>query len=81
MKRIREKYDPIDFIRKRILSEQIANKNELKAIDKKNKELVDRAVEVTLKDADPSLSDLVTNVCTHYDGEIRVPTSFRKYLK
>lgn len=75
MKRVKDKYGPINILRKKIYGEKLATKDELKDILKNNKDLVERAVQIALNDAEPPLSDLVTTICAQYDTEVRVPSS------
>lgn len=80
IKRIRHKYDPIEMLRKKILSEELVKQDELEAIEKKNSVMVKNAVQAALQDTEPPLSDLVNDVYVKYDDKIRT-TGISEHLQ
>lgn len=78
---MKDKFDPIEFLRNYIKKHNLANKDDLKVIDKSNKILIDKAIEEALKDPEPSQSALVTTVTSEQNKDIRTPRSFNDILK
>ena len=59
---IREHRDPIEFLRRRILDQGRASEDELKAIDREVRAIVNEAAEFAQSDPEPDPSELYTDV-------------------
>ncbi len=62
VQRIREQRDPIDRLRERLLSEGFATDDDLKAIDREIKTIVNEAADFARESPEPPLSELWTDV-------------------
>lgn len=62
----KENRDPIEQVRKKILSDKMASEDELKAIEREIKDIVTEAAEFATNAPEPALEELYTNV---YVGE------------
>jgi pyruvate dehydrogenase E1 component alpha subunit len=59
---IREKRDPIEQFSNRLISQGVMNEEELKAIDKKIRQIVNTAAEYGTESPEPALSELYTDI-------------------
>src|SRR4051812_1353473 len=60
--RMREEYDPIEQVRRRLLESWKLSEDELKAIDSKVREIVNEAAEFATHDPEPDPSELYTDI-------------------
>src|SRR5215217_3029593 len=60
--RMREEYDPIEQVRRRLLESWNMSEDELKAIDSKVREIVNEAAEFATHDPEPDPSELYTDI-------------------
>jgi pyruvate dehydrogenase E1 component alpha subunit len=59
---IREKRDPIETLAQRLMREGIVREDELKAIDKEVREIVNHAAEFATDSAEPAPAELYTDI-------------------
>ncbi len=62
VQKVREQSDPIEHVRELLLSGKHATEDDLKAIDKEIKEVVNQAAEFAKESPDPSLDELWTDI-------------------
>ncbi|MHC5653588.1 pyruvate dehydrogenase (acetyl-transferring) E1 component subunit alpha [Stappia sp.] len=62
VQKMRTEHDPIEQVRKRLLDEGWASEDDLKAIDKKVREIVAEAAEFAQTDPEPDASELYTDI-------------------
>ncbi len=62
VEKMRHEHDPIEQVRARLLGTGWANENELKAIDKEIRAIVNEAAEFAQKDPEPDAAELYTDV-------------------
>lgn len=62
VQKMRSDHDPIDHLRQRILDQKLISEDDLKAIDKKVKEIVAEAAEFAQTSPEPDPSELYTDV-------------------
>ena len=60
--KVREERDPIERARVRIMENKYASEDELKAIDKEIREIVNASAEFAQNDPEPDVSELYTDV-------------------
>jgi pyruvate dehydrogenase E1 component alpha subunit len=60
--RMREEYDPIEQVRRRLLESWKLSEDELKAIDSKVREIVNEAAEFATHDPEPDPAELYTDI-------------------
>ncbi|MBM6595735.1 pyruvate dehydrogenase (acetyl-transferring) E1 component subunit alpha [Microvirga pudoricolor] len=60
--RMREEFDPIEQVRRRLLESWKLSEDELKAIDSKVREIVNEAAEFATHDPEPDASELYTDI-------------------
>jgi pyruvate dehydrogenase E1 component alpha subunit len=60
--RMREEFDPIEQVRKRLLEQWQVGEDELKAVDGKVREVVNEAAEFATHDPEPDVSELWTDI-------------------
>jgi pyruvate dehydrogenase E1 component alpha subunit len=60
--RMREEYDPIEQVRRRLLESWKLSEDELKAIDSRVREIVNEAAEFATHDPEPDASELYTDI-------------------
>jgi pyruvate dehydrogenase E1 component alpha subunit len=59
---VREKRDPIEHLGQRMIAAGIASEEDLKAIDKKTRQIVNTAAEFATESPEPSPDELYTDV-------------------
>jgi pyruvate dehydrogenase E1 component alpha subunit len=59
---VREKRDPIEHLGQKLVARRIATEDELKAIDKEIRLIVNTAAEFAIESPEPDLSELFTDV-------------------
>ena len=62
VQKMRETHDPIEQVRKRLIDEGHAGEDELKAVDKEVREIVNAAAEFATNDPEPDPSELWTDI-------------------
>ncbi|SLN13524.1 pyruvate dehydrogenase (acetyl-transferring) E1 component subunit alpha [Ruegeria meonggei] len=62
VQKVREQSDPIEHVRELLLSGKHASEDDLKAIDKEIKEIVNQAAEFSKESPEPSLDELWTDI-------------------
>ena len=62
VQKMRTEHDPIEQVRKRLLDNDWASEDELKAIDKKVREIVAESAEFAQSDPEPDASELYTDI-------------------
>ncbi|WP_120632849.1 pyruvate dehydrogenase (acetyl-transferring) E1 component subunit alpha [Ruegeria sp. EL01] len=62
VQKVREQSDPIEHVRELLLSGKHASEDDLKAIDKEIKEIVNKAAEFSKESPEPSLDELWTDI-------------------
>jgi len=62
VQKMREERDPIEAIRKMILEGKHASEDDLKAIDKETKDVINDAAEFSKESAEPHLDELWTDI-------------------
>ncbi len=65
VEKMRHERDPIEHVRARLLETGWANENELKAIDKEIRAIVNEAAEFAQRDPEPDPAELYTDVTRH----------------
>ncbi len=60
--RMREEFDPIEQVRKRLLEQHKVGEDEIKAIDGRVREVVNEAAEFATHDPEPDVSELWTDI-------------------
>ncbi|WP_439848771.1 thiamine pyrophosphate-dependent enzyme [Sinorhizobium meliloti] len=60
--RVREKQDPIDLVRRRLLEKWKLSEDELKAMDSETRETVNVAADFATNDPEPDPSELYTEI-------------------
>ncbi len=67
VKKVREEHDPIDHVRDLLLKGRMATEEELKAIDKEVKAIVNEAAEFARESPEPDVSELWTDIYAEAD--------------
>ena len=67
VKKVREEHDPIDHVRDLLLKGKMATEDELKAIDKEVKAIVNEAAEFARQSPEPDVSELWTDIYAEAD--------------
>ena len=62
VQKMRAEQDPIEQVKQRVLAEKIASEDDLKAIDKEIREIVNDAADFAQKSPEPDPSELYTNI-------------------
>ncbi|MGI9367248.1 MAG: thiamine pyrophosphate-dependent enzyme, partial [Ruegeria sp.] len=62
VQKVREQSDPIEHVRELLLSGKHASEDDLKAIDKEIKEIVNQAAEFSKESPEPSVEELWTDI-------------------
>ena len=62
VQKMRETHDPIEQVRKRVIEDGHASEDELKAVDKEVREIVNAAAEFATNDPEPDPSELWTDI-------------------
>jgi pyruvate dehydrogenase E1 component alpha subunit len=62
VQKVRQESDPIEQVKSRIIADDVATDDELKAIDKEIKAIVAEAADFAQKDPEPELSELYTDI-------------------
>ena len=62
VQKVREQSDPIEHVRELLLTGKHATEDDLKAIDKEIKEIVNQAAEFSKESPEPSLDELWTDI-------------------
>lgn len=75
--RVREKQDPIDLVRRRLLEKWKLSEDELKAMDSEARETVNVAADFATNDPEPDPSELYTESCSDVVGCLRLRTGSR----
>jgi pyruvate dehydrogenase E1 component alpha subunit len=60
--KMRQEHDPIEQVRARILAKNWATEDELKAVDKDVRAIVNEAAEFAQNDAEPDAAELYTDI-------------------
>jgi pyruvate dehydrogenase E1 component alpha subunit len=60
--KVRQEHDPIEQVRLRLIEKGLAGEDELKAIDKDVRAIVNEAADFAQKDPEPDVSELWTDV-------------------
>jgi len=62
VQKMRSEHDPIEQVRKRLLEKGWQSEDELKAIDKEVRDVVNDAAEFAQTDSEPDVSELYTDI-------------------
>jgi pyruvate dehydrogenase E1 component alpha subunit len=62
VQKMRTEQDPIELVRKRLIDQNMATEDDLKAIDKELKAIVSDAADFATTDAEPDASELYTDI-------------------
>jgi len=62
VQKMRSEHDPIEQVKVRLLDKKWANEDDLKAIDKEIRVIVNEASDFATKDSEPALSELYTDI-------------------
>ncbi len=75
VKKVREEHDPIDHVRDLLLKGRMATEDELKAIDREVKAIVNEAAEFAKQSPEPDPSELWTDIYAEAGSETQTQTA------